>query len=177
MTKTKTPILDDLPTDRDALDFTPYVKTLVNICKKASTPLTIGVFGTWGQGKTSLMKMVRKGLPRSYTTACFDAWKYDNEETLWRAFLLNVLLAVEMKSGETEELKTLKTMLYRGLELEKAGGVTIDLAKLGAKVTQGAVQIGLSFIPPLAQLTKLVEELQKVGIQHLTEDSVDAIRR
>jgi hypothetical protein len=29
MTKAKTPILDDLPTERDALDFTPYVRTLV----------------------------------------------------------------------------------------------------------------------------------------------------
>ena len=175
--KTKTYILDDLPTDRDALDFSPYVRTLVSVCKTASTPLTIGVFGTWGSGKTSLMKMVQKGLPRNYTVAWFDAWKYDKEDTLWRAFLLTILLAVEAKVGETEELKTLQTMLYRGLELEKSGGVTIDLAKLGAKVAQGAVQIGLSFIPPLAQLTKLVEELQKSGLQNLGEDSVDAIRR
>jgi formylglycine-generating enzyme required for sulfatase activity len=176
MSPSKTYILDDLPTDRDMLDFTPYVETLVDVCKTASTPLTIGVFGTWGSGKTSLLRMVKKGLPQNYTVAWFDAWKYDNEETLWRAFLLTVLLAVEEKSGETEELKTLKTMLYRGLELEKAGGVTIDLAKLGAKVAQGAVQIGLSFIPPLAQLTKLVEELQKAGLQNVGEESVDAIR-
>ena len=55
--------------------------------------------------------------------------------------------------------------------------MTIDLAKLGAKVAQGAVQIGLSFIPSLAALTKLVEELQKVGVGNLADDSVDAIRR
>ncbi len=35
-------LLDDLPSDRDALDFEPYVATLA--------PLTIGVFGTWGSG-------------------------------------------------------------------------------------------------------------------------------
>ena len=70
----KTYILDDLPTDKDALDFTPYVETLVDVCKTASTPLTIGVFGTWGSGKTSLMKMVQKKLPEGYTVAWFDAW-------------------------------------------------------------------------------------------------------
>jgi formylglycine-generating enzyme required for sulfatase activity len=177
MAKSKTYILDDLPTERDALDFNPYVKTLLNVCKTASTPLTIGIFGTWGSGKTSLMKMIRKGLPKNYTLAWFDAWKYDNEETLWRAFLLTVLLAVEEKSGESEELKNLKTMLYRGLELEKAGGVTIDLEKLGLTVAKGAVKIGLSFIPPLAELTKLVEELQASGTQSLSEGAVDAIRR
>ena len=41
----KTFILNDLPTDTDALDFQPYVDTLVDVCKSASTPLTIGVFG------------------------------------------------------------------------------------------------------------------------------------
>jgi hypothetical protein len=34
----RTYILDDLPTDEDALDFTPYVKTLANVCKTTSAP-------------------------------------------------------------------------------------------------------------------------------------------
>ena len=47
----KTYILDDLPTDTDALDFQPYVDTLVDIIQTGSTPLTIGVFGGWGSGE------------------------------------------------------------------------------------------------------------------------------
>jgi len=45
-------LLDDLPTDRDALGFEPYVATLADIIASPSTrtPLTIGVFGTWGSG-------------------------------------------------------------------------------------------------------------------------------
>jgi hypothetical protein len=31
-------ILDDLPTESDALDFKPYVETLVDVCRTASTP-------------------------------------------------------------------------------------------------------------------------------------------
>ena len=79
MSDPQTYILDDLPTDLDTLDFAPYVRTLVDVCKTASTPLTIGIFGTWGTGKTSLMKMVRKELPDDFVVAWFDAWKYDNE--------------------------------------------------------------------------------------------------
>jgi formylglycine-generating enzyme required for sulfatase activity len=173
----KTYIVNDQWTDIDALDFKPYVETLADIIQTGNTPLTIGVFGTWGSGKTSLMRMVKKQLPDDFTIAWFDAWKYDKEETLWRAFLLNVLLAVEKKSGETEELKTLKTMLYRGLEFEKTGGVTIDLAKLGAKVAKGAIQIGLSFIPPLKTLTDLAKELQKSGAGNVTDGFEGAIQR
>jgi len=38
MPESKTYILDDLPTDNDALDFMPYVETLVDMCKTANTP-------------------------------------------------------------------------------------------------------------------------------------------
>ncbi len=180
-------ILNDLPTDIDALDFKSYAKTIDNICKMASTPLTIGIFGSWGSGKTSLMKMIREGLPRNFASVWFDAWKYENEQTLWRAFLLNILDEIEKiiplpgKELENEkrlkELNNLKTMLYRSIEVEKLGGVTIDFSKLGGQLAKGAVQIGLSFVPPLAQLTKLVEELQKASVKSLAEDAADAIRR
>ena len=176
-TDSKTYIVNDQPTEKDALDFTPYVETLADIIQTGDTPLTIGVFGGWGSGKTSLMKMVKNTLPNDFTVAWFDAWKYDKEETLWRAFLLNVLFAIEQKSGETEELKMLKTMLYRGLEFEKTGGVTIDFAKLGAKVAEGAIQIGLSFIPPLKTLADMAKELQKSGTGNVSGGFESAIQR
>ena len=56
----KTYIVNDQPPangETDALDFTPYGETLADIIQTGDTPLTIGVFGTWGSGKTSLMKM------------------------------------------------------------------------------------------------------------------------
>ena len=37
-------IVNDQPTDKDALDFTPYVETLADIIQTGNTPLTIGVF-------------------------------------------------------------------------------------------------------------------------------------
>jgi hypothetical protein len=47
--KSKTYILDDQWTDKDALDFTPYVETLANIIQTGNTPITSGVFGMWGK--------------------------------------------------------------------------------------------------------------------------------
>lgn len=44
----KTYIVNGQPTEKDALDFTPYVETLADIIQTGDTPLTIGVFGTWG---------------------------------------------------------------------------------------------------------------------------------
>lgn len=178
---TKTYIVNDQPTDTDALDFTPYVETLADIIQTGNTPLTIGVFGTWGSGKTSLMKMVKKSLPDDFTVAWFDAWKYDKEETLWRAFLLSVLTSLKdtaQKAGQpTEEFEKMQSLLYREMELEKVGGVIIDLPKLGGAVATGLVKLSLSFIPGISTLTKLVEELQSGAAKSSTDEAVAAITR
>ena len=51
MTSSKTYIVNDQATETDALDFTPYVETLRDIIQTGNTPLTIGVFGTWGSNQ------------------------------------------------------------------------------------------------------------------------------
>jgi formylglycine-generating enzyme required for sulfatase activity len=180
MSESKTYIVNDQPTEKDALDFTPYVETLADIAQTGNTPLTIGVFGTWGSGKTSLMKMVKNNLPDDFTVAWFDAWKYDKEESLWRAFLLSVLSALketaEKQGKPTEEFEKLQSLLYREMEVEKVGGVTIDLAKLGGVTAKGLAQLSLSFIPGLSSLTKLVEELQS-GAAKGVDEATSAIQR
>ena len=73
----------------------------------------------------------------------------------------------------------LKTMLYRGIELEKTGGVTIDLAKLGGySGPRGGSNWALVHARRCAELTKLVEEAFKsAALEDLPSDAVDAIRR
>ena len=48
--------------ETNALDFTPYVETLTDIIQTGNTLLIIGIFGTWGSGKTSLIKIVKNQL-------------------------------------------------------------------------------------------------------------------
>jgi len=95
------PILSDLPTDKDELDFQPYVEALADILldPNTHTPLVLGVFGSWGSGKTSLMQMLRAKVAGGeeqtatpfHRTVWFNAWKYNQEDALWRALLLLLL--------------------------------------------------------------------------------------
>ena len=80
----KLKIITDEPTLEDALDFRNYSHRLAEIITNSTPRFTIGVFGGWGTGKTSLMSMTRQILDdnNKIVTVWFDAWKYEREEYL-----------------------------------------------------------------------------------------------
>ncbi len=101
---TPTPILVDEPiggvhnqTKKDlaGLGFGEYADVLAGVILGSASPFTMGVFGDWGTGKTTLMQMIRERLmayiPREnpkdggYPTIIpvwFDAWRYERETDL-----------------------------------------------------------------------------------------------
>lgn len=181
-------LLDDLPAHRDALDFDPYVETLADIVSspKTSTPLTVGVFGSWGSGKTTLLGMIRQKLPKTSTSLWFDAWKYDKQEALWRALLLRVLAELRevVKRGTSAdvqkdlvELEDLESALYRVVDREEVGRVQIDWGKLGIGAGQGAVQVALSLVPGGKIFSDLVQGLKGEQAESAVDALAAAVRR
>jgi formylglycine-generating enzyme required for sulfatase activity len=197
--KKVSPILDDRPAEVDALGFAPYRDTLVEIVAgpDTHTPLTIGIFGTWGAGKTSLMGMVKahidkRGLPR-YRTVWFNAWKYNKEEALWRALVLRVLDALRPRKEDgtpyTEEelgqeqrvmvrdLDHLEESLYRTVEWQELGRWTLDWAKALRGTAEGAAEIALAFVPGGLPLVNLLKGTAKAVTGQDQQAVAEAFRR
>lgn len=99
----------------DALNFGDYAPALKSIIMAGDTPLTVGVFGAWGSGKSSLLHMLRREIEAEQKyrvrTVWFTAWKYDRQEVLWRSLILRVLEAMyprEPGEGPREERAVLE---------------------------------------------------------------------
>jgi len=68
--------------DVDGLGFDTYARILAGAATDTRGPFTIGVFGEWGTGKTSLMRLIEKRLDDEGTvvTVWFNAWRYEQED-------------------------------------------------------------------------------------------------
>lgn len=63
-------------------------------------PLTVGVFGPWGTGKSSFLNICREMLDRrGVPTIAFNPWKYDDKEAIWHALIQTILTEI---AGEPE---------------------------------------------------------------------------
>jgi hypothetical protein len=154
--------LTDYWTTEDNLRFSDFRPALFNILTQAQTPLTIGVFGPWGNGKTSLLRMLKgdvekKNLP-SLRAVWFTAWKYDRHEAPWRAFILRVLDALypresgdapweereripvdKLNNKQTKQVKyldRLSSSLYRPVTWEEKGGWTMAWDEAGKELAK-----------------------------------------
>lgn len=85
----------DSPTTNDLLGYKRFAENIAerihNLSEK-DTPFTYGVYGEWGSGKTSFLKMVDQTLQgRDIYPIWFNAWKYDQEDNLWSALIQTIL--------------------------------------------------------------------------------------
>lgn len=101
----------------DILVYSNYARAICEMLAnttKTNAGITIGIFGDWGMGKSSVLQMVEDfftdketGLTSSnsqgenYTPLLikFNAWRYAHEDELWLALLRSIFNEIENKIG------------------------------------------------------------------------------
>ncbi len=128
-------IFGDSPTTEDGLGFEDYANILLDLMGNfdAKSPLTIGIHGRWGSGKTSLMKMLEKRFEADtkVKTVWFNAWAY-GDEPIGLALLQQILIEFQEEGGLKEKGKTLLGNVVKlGTDalLRKITMITLEEAK------------------------------------------------
>jgi len=85
--------IQNLNGDDDLLETKKYANTLKEVIINVGTPFTIGLFGEWGSGKSSIVNTVQNELEKETTQKIkfikYDAWKYAND-SFRRMFLKTI---------------------------------------------------------------------------------------
>lgn len=87
----------------DALDNDRYAKALLEFILEADTPITVGIQGGWGSGKTSLINLLQAALDADGKMLCVfvNAW----EQSLF-AEERKSMVAISLLKGMVEKIKT-----------------------------------------------------------------------
>jgi predicted KAP-like P-loop ATPase len=76
-------IILDSPSDTPALGFNQTALALKEIIEGSHPQFVVGIFGTWGSGKTTLMRAIERQLDPAKTIGLqFSAWRYEKEQNL-----------------------------------------------------------------------------------------------
>ncbi|MGM9579864.1 MAG: P-loop NTPase fold protein [Anaerovibrio sp.] len=128
----------DSETEIDYLDYDYLVKSIEDIIlDDALLPASIGVYGDWGSGKSSLMHMCKKRLEikdKKITCLLFNGWLFENYEDAKTAIIGTILDEIGKKKRLPTKAKEIIFGLYK----------SVDKLKLAKNVTKTGVDFLLN---------------------------------
>ena len=159
----------DVETTRDLLNFTVVADTAAQLVRESGgQPLSIGVSGNWGTGKSSLVKMIGASLKKAgannqkYVFLEFNAWLYQGYDDARMALLQSV---ADRLVAESERRKT-----HADKALEFAKRVNwLRVGKFLAPTVSGAL-LGGTLGGPIGAIIGAVGGLCKAGGTPSAED-------
>lgn len=186
----------DNETSEDLLGFKVHANLLIDVVKDDRVlPISIGVFGDWGSGKSSILQIIKdtfeekdeNGRFIEKETLCiyFNGWTFEGYDDAKAALLNAILKELEDNKKLTEEVKEAvkekAKKLWKSIEWMRGAGMVLKNVALPA--VSAYFTSGLSLIPLAYQkLTewevespeRLIEKLQSVEGQQffnsLTKD-------
>jgi len=150
-------VWQDNETEIDLLGFDVHADLIRSVITDQSVlPVTVGVFGDWGGGKSSIMKMLQKALSNedvypSVVCLYFNGWIFEGYEDAKSALLGSILIQLgeHKKFGPKAKdwvVKLLKRVKW--MELAKVGVKTVGvpLAIVAATGGIGAVPVAAAAV-------------------------------
>jgi KAP family P-loop domain len=133
-------ILVDDPADDPALGFPDYADAFAEIVSLSPPRFAVGIFGSWGSGKTTLMRAIWARIEDrdDVIPVWFNAWRYEREQHLIIP-LLDVLREALLDWAEESEAEatTNQTIIRRARRAAAAMGGAARAIAMGISLSAG----------------------------------------
>lgn len=109
----------DSETETDLLEFDYLIDITKNIIENDNlSPCTIGVYGDWGSGKSSLVEMILKDYKGNEDFLClkFNGWLFEDYEDAKNALLGNILDKIKEERTLGPKAKSLIKKLFKNID-------------------------------------------------------------
>lgn len=155
----------DNETEVDLLGFDFLVDTLfVALTEPRLLPLTVGLLGDWGSGKSSLMRITRQELLKirddedsrsRYVCVEFSPWQYEDYDDVKVALMTTVLDAVDTRADpDQQEQVTRLRRFTQGLGRWGRRGGRVAVATAQAAAPLALLAVDPSMAPQVLDVTK-----------------------
>jgi len=157
----------DKESDKDYLNFGEVSQLVVDILTSPEMlPVSIGIFGNWGAGKSSLLKLIEHDLHQKEEQKLviqFDAWLYQGYDDA-RAALLEVISRELHKAADGNQglLKKTAGLLDRVNGVRALGLLAEGAALMSGVPTGGLLSRGVSAVGGLFNGVQSQEECQEI---------------
>ncbi|WP_062014090.1 P-loop NTPase fold protein [Aureimonas sp. AU4] len=158
------------------VDFLNYSEVSETVCELVADddmlPMSLGIYGTWGVGKSSILRLVSRQLeadPRNLVIP-FDAWLYQDFDEAKSALM--TVIAKNLYDATPETLKEKASAIYRRVNKIKALGLAVDIGAMAVGIpTFGLVSKALGSAGDLLSGTGDQEDVDalKAGVKDATE--------
>jgi len=177
-------IWSDHETDRDLLGYRHLVDVIFNLTESPHLlPATIGVFGDWGSGKSSLLKMVSSKLSRNEDNLVltFNGWLFEGYDDAKAALMETILDEISRRAKLTVKAKRLILSLFGRVKWLRVlgSGLKMGAGFLAAGPVGLAAVSGMEIKEIAEKAAEAVEGLddQKVEDYFKKEDQAKSLRR
>lgn len=137
--------------DQDRFNRAPFASRIADTIARRPDPssLVVGVFGPWGDGKTSVLKMMEEELQRHdhVVVLHFNPWHFQSEDQLIRGFFATLADGLDRKLNNAKEqigkvLKDYGSLLSIG-SVVLGGAVTLRPGDAAKGVGEAMSNVGL----------------------------------
>lgn len=170
--------IKDRPIERvsdDQLKVTRYANALVNFIINSDTPITIGLQGEWGTGKTSMMYLLQEELVKlNVATSWVNTWEYSmfrGAKETTPAVLNGLLATLQESCGDNWTIKreTEQTMKKVGRFF---GNIInqVSVNQLGLDVISAADAVNVSEGTSMAEIAQVKSDISEIIDKLINDD-------